>query len=37
MFIKDGRGGKRGDSFFDIYPELEVDAKSFVVTSVKEK
>jgi hypothetical protein len=33
MFIKDGRGGKRGDSFFDIYSELEVDAKSFVAAA----
>jgi hypothetical protein len=37
MFIKDGRGGKRGDSFFDIYPELEVDAKSFAAASCSRK
>ncbi|CAF4285344.1 unnamed protein product, partial [Rotaria sordida] len=26
MFMKDERGGKRGDPFFDAYPELEVNA-----------
>ncbi|CAF1558362.1 unnamed protein product, partial [Rotaria sordida] len=26
MFMKEERGGKQGDSFFDAYPELEVNA-----------
>jgi hypothetical protein len=37
MFIKDGREGKRGDSFFDVYPELEIDAKLFVADACSSK
>jgi hypothetical protein len=36
-FLKDERGGKRGDSFFDLYPELEVDAKLFVADACSRK
>lgn len=34
VVLEDGRGGKRIDSFFDEYPEIEVDSKSFVVDAV---
>ena len=36
-FIRDGRGGKQGDSFFDIYPELETAAKSFAYEGCSRK
>ncbi|CAF4598826.1 unnamed protein product, partial [Rotaria socialis] len=36
-FLIDGRGGKRGDSFYDVYPELEVDAKAFAVLQCEQK
>ena len=36
-FVTDGRGGKRGDRFYDIYPELEVEAKSFAVLQCQQK
>ena len=31
-FVTDRRGGKRGDSFYDVYPELEAEAKAFTVS-----
>jgi hypothetical protein len=37
MFMKDERGGKKGDSFFDIYPELEIAAKLFVAEACSRK
>lgn len=30
-FLDDGRGGKHSDAFYDIFPELEIEAKSFVI------
>ena len=30
-FVADARGGKRGDSFYDVYSELEVEARAFSV------
>jgi len=29
-FTSDGRGGKRGDSFWDFFPDLELEARQFV-------
>ena len=29
-FLEDGRGGKSTDSFYDTFPELEIEAKAFV-------
>ncbi|CAF3350376.1 unnamed protein product [Rotaria socialis] len=31
MLMKDECGGKRSDAFFDTYPEIEINAKLFVV------
>ena len=28
-FVGDARGGERGDSFYDVYPELEMEAREF--------
>lgn len=36
-FVIDGRGGKRGDSFYDVYPELETEAKAFAVLQCEQK
>ncbi|CAF4761318.1 unnamed protein product, partial [Rotaria magnacalcarata] len=36
-FMDDGRGRKRGDSFFDEYPELETEAKLFVADACSKK
>ncbi len=36
-FVGDARGGKRGDSFYDIYPELEQDARTFAVLECEKK
>jgi hypothetical protein len=36
-FICEGRGGKHGDSFYDIYPELEGEAKAFAVAQCQQK
>ena len=30
-FVDNDRGGKHSNSFYDIFPELEVEAKSFVI------
>ena len=37
MFPKDQRGGKRGDSFYDVFPEIEIDAKLFVANACSKK
>lgn len=37
VFMKDGRGGKRGDSFYDVYPEIEIDAKLYVADACSKK
>ncbi|CAF3485177.1 unnamed protein product [Rotaria socialis] len=36
-FINDKRRGKRGDSFYDIYPELEEEARTFAVIECNKK
>ena len=36
-FVTDGRGGKRGDSFYDVYPELEAEAKAFTVSQCEQQ
>ena len=36
-FVTDGRGGKRGDSFYNVYPELEAEAKTFAVSQCEQK
>jgi hypothetical protein len=36
-FLEDNRGGKHGESFFDIYPELEILAKLYAVEACKRK
>ena len=36
-FAGDARGGKRGDSFYDVYPELEVEACAFSVLQCQQK
>ena len=36
-FMEDGHGGKRDDSFFDQYPELETEAKLFVADVSSQK
>ena len=36
-FIKDDRGGKKKDSFYDAYPELEIEAKAFVINGCNQK
>ena len=36
-FSNDLRGGKRIDSFYDTFPEIEVDAKAFVVHACSQK
>lgn len=36
-FLDDGRGGKHSDTFYDIFPELEIEAKSFVVEACSRK
>ncbi|CAF4609996.1 unnamed protein product, partial [Rotaria sp. Silwood2] len=35
--VGDARGGKRGDSFYDVYPELEQDARIFAVLECQKK
>ena len=37
LFMNDERGGKCGDSFYDVYPELEIDAKLFVADACSKK
>ncbi|CAF1665546.1 unnamed protein product [Adineta ricciae] len=36
-FICDGRGGKRGNSFYDVYPDIENEAKAFAVSQCEQK
>jgi len=36
-FSNDMRGGKQNDSFYDIFPEIEADAKAFVVQECSKK
>jgi hypothetical protein len=36
-FLEDNRGGKHGEGFFDIYPELENLAKLYAVEACKRK
>ena len=36
-FSNDLRGGKQIDSFYDTFPEIEADAKSFVVQACVQK
>ncbi|CAF1655109.1 unnamed protein product, partial [Adineta ricciae] len=36
-FARDLRGGKHSDSLYDIYPEIEADAKAFVVEKCSQK
>ncbi|CAF1680153.1 unnamed protein product [Adineta ricciae] len=36
-FIRDSRGGKHSDSFYDTYPEIEADAKAFVADKCSQK
>ena len=31
------RGGKRGDSFWDCYPDLELEAKQFIFEECSKK
>ena len=33
----DGRGGQRGDAFYDIYPETESEAKAFSIVQCQQK
>ncbi|CAF1305646.1 unnamed protein product [Didymodactylos carnosus] len=37
MFVKDDRGGKQGESFFDVHPELEIAAKLYVAEACSQK
>jgi hypothetical protein len=36
-FTSDDRGGKRGDSFYDIYPDIEADAIMFAIVQCNQK
>jgi hypothetical protein len=36
-FVEEGRGGKHFDSFYDVYPELEAEARSFTVQGCSRK
>jgi hypothetical protein len=36
-FVNDGRGGKHKDGFYDVYPDLEIEAKAFVVAACSQK
>ena len=36
-FVEEGRGGKHFDSFYDVYPELEAEARSFAVQGCSRK
>lgn len=35
--LNDGRGGKQTDSFYDVYPEIEVEARIFVTDACSRK
>jgi hypothetical protein len=36
-FVGHARGGKRGDSFYDVYPDLEQEARAFAVLECEKK
>ncbi|CAF1017857.1 unnamed protein product [Didymodactylos carnosus] len=36
-FLLDRRGGKRGDGFYDLYPEIEIEARTFTVEACGRK
>ena len=36
-FLDDGRGGKHSDAFYDIFPELEIEAKSCIIKACSGK
>ena len=36
-FVEENRGGKRGDSFFDTFPELEIKMKLFAIEGATTK
>ena len=36
-FTMEDRGGKRGDSFWDSYPDLELEAKQFIFEECSKK
>ena len=36
-FVSDRRNGKRGDSFYNVYPELEMEARAFSVLQCQQK
>ena len=36
-FNKEQRGGKRGDSFYDVYSEIEADAKAYAAIECSKK
>lgn len=37
QYFSDGRGGKRVDSLYDIYPDLELEGKAFVAGQCQQK
>ena len=36
-FVGDARSSKRSDSFYDVYPELEMEARAFRVLQCQQK
>lgn len=36
-YSEDGRGGKRGDAFYDVYPDIEVEAKTYAMVQCQQK
>ena len=36
-FVEENRGGKRGDSFFDTFPELEIEMKLYAIEGATRK
>ncbi|CAF0976438.1 unnamed protein product [Didymodactylos carnosus] len=36
-FVVERRGGKRGDGFYDLYPEIEIEARAFAVEACSRK
>ena len=36
-FVNEGRGEKQKGSFYDVYPDLEIEARGFVVSSCSQK
>ena len=35
--MNEGRGGKQKDSFYNVYPYLEIEAQGFVVSACSQK